>query len=518
MLHAGATRTDPSHRIGRHVKSRVPARAESYEAVPYPGHAYQQTHPDHLAAIATLFGASPAAVDRCRVLEIGCGDAVNLLAMAITLPNTRFVGLDLSAAAIARGRQYASQLNIGNLDLMHADLCDLQPEAGTFDYIIAHGLYSWVPSAVRDRLMAIVSRHLAREGVAFISYNVYPGAYARRMLREMMLYHVEAIADPDGRVEQALAFANAIARATPDDDETKAVLGPAIRRLAGLDPAALVHDDLADVNDPVYFHEFARHAETHGLQFLAEADLFEMADEAVPDDLKTPMRRLAEAGDVVRREQLLDFFKGRQFRQTLVCHSERRLDAAGAPARVRRLRVSAPLTPASSGDDDVSPDTVRYTTSRGSSVATSDPLAKAALAALVERYPERLEFDALLAEARDRAHGAYDAGDDEHLARVLWTCGAAGIVSFHTVPAPLVRVPGPRPEAAALARLQVREHPDVSSLVHRTVRIADPEARALLPLLDGTRDRAALAAEWSAQPAMLDECLAGFGRMALLVR
>jgi len=194
------------------------------------------------------------------------------------------------------------------------------------------------------------------------------------------------------------------------------------------------------------------------------------------------------------------------------------LDAAGAPARVRRLRVSAPLTPSPSGGDDVSPDTVRYTTSRGSSVATSDPLAKAALAALVERYPERLEFDALLAETLDRARGADDTGDDEHLARVLWTCGAAGIASFHTVHAPLVRVPGPRPEAAALARLQVREHPDVSSLVHRTVRIADPEARALLPLLDGTRDRAALAAAWSAPAAMLDECLAGFGRMALLVR
>jgi SAM-dependent methyltransferase len=525
----------------------VPARPLSYDTVPYPGHAYPQTHPDNLATIATLYGLKPAAIEHCRVLEVGCGDAANLLPMAYTLPGSRFVGVDLAPGAIDRGRAWAARLGLPNLTLDAMDLRDLPEEIGAFDYIIAHGLYSWVPLAVRDCLLALVGRHLAPHGVAFISYNVYPGAYARRMLREMMLFHAGDIEDPDERAQQALAFASALGRATRDEnDETVALLGRAITRLEDVHPAAFLHDDLAPVNEPVYFHEFARHARNHGLQFMAEADLFEMLDQAVPDELKPQLAALAEV-DVIRREQVLDFFKGRQFRQTLLCHAGHRLDPPGAPDRVRSLWASAALTPSAAVDRSSSP--VRFVTSRGRSVETTDPFAKAVLGTLAERYPDRFAFDELLSESRARAGGATgpvpsgdadagDGGEADRLAHLLWHCCSGGVVSLHVAAAPLVREAGPKPEVSAVARLQARERPDVSSLVHRTVRLDDELVRRMLPFLDGTRDREALQAEWSAlvdvhlaeaasglQPlsgsaraAMLDECLAKLGRMALLVR
>jgi SAM-dependent methyltransferase len=526
----------------------VSARPVSYDTVPYPGHAYPQTLPDNLATIATLYGLKPAAIEHCRVLEVGCGDAANLLPMAYTMPGARFVGVDLAPGAIERGRAWAARLGLPNLTLDAMDLRDLPEEIGAFDYIIAHGLYSWVPSAVRDGLLALVARHLEPHGVAFISYNVYPGAYARRMLREMMLFHAGDIEDPDERVRQAIAFARAVGRATRDEnDETAALLGRALKRLDDVHPAAFLHDDLAPVNEPVYFHELARHARNHGLQFMAEADLFEMLDQAVPDDLKPQLAALAEV-DVIRREQLLDFFKGRQFRQTLLCHAGHQLDPQHAPDRVRSLWASAALTTSAPVDRSSAP--VRFVTSRGSSVETTDPFAKAVLATLAERYPDRLAFDELLSQSRERAgvatgpgasgdaDGGTGGGEADRLAQLLWHCCTGGMVSLHVVPAPLVREAGPKPEVSAVARLQARDQPDVSSLVHRTVRLDDDLVRRMLPFLDGTRDREALQAEWSAlvdvhlaeaatgsQPlsdsarvAMLDECLAKLGKMALLVR
>ena len=81
-----------------------------YDELPYPGSAFAQTHPDRLATLATLFGMTPAPVERCRVLELGCGDGGNLIPMAFALPESRFTGVDLATTAIARGQQLIDQV------------------------------------------------------------------------------------------------------------------------------------------------------------------------------------------------------------------------------------------------------------------------------------------------------------------------------------------------------------------------------------------------------------------------
>jgi SAM-dependent methyltransferase len=135
----------------------------------------RQTHPDRLAAMARLFGMRPAPVTACRVLELGCGSGANLIPQAYYLPESRFTGIDMAAEPIAVARAMAGDLGLSNIDLRVADLRDLGTEVGEFDYIFAHGLYSWIPADVRDRLLAVCSERLAPQGVAFVSYNVYPG-------------------------------------------------------------------------------------------------------------------------------------------------------------------------------------------------------------------------------------------------------------------------------------------------------------------------------------------------------
>src|SRR5262249_48875673 len=155
----------------------------AYDAVLYPTVALPQGHPDRLATIATLFGMNPAPFERCRVLEIACSDGGNLIPMAYAQPESTFVGVDLSGSAVAQGQRDISALGLKNIQLHLADLMEFKTEGEPFDYIIAHGFYSWAPPPVRDRLLAFCHEHLAPQGIAYVSYNAMPGGHIRRMLR-----------------------------------------------------------------------------------------------------------------------------------------------------------------------------------------------------------------------------------------------------------------------------------------------------------------------------------------------
>ena len=156
--------------------------AEAYSRVPYPGLAFPQTHPDRLALLATLHGLDPAPPDAARVLEVGCADGLNLVAMAGHAPGLHAAGFDLVDPAL--GRQAAAELGLANVELEQGDLLDAR-DRGEFDYVVAHGVYGWVPAPARDALMALIARALAPHGVAFVSYNALPGrAHAHDAARD----------------------------------------------------------------------------------------------------------------------------------------------------------------------------------------------------------------------------------------------------------------------------------------------------------------------------------------------
>ena len=155
----------------------------SYNEILYETSARFSTHPDRLAAVARLYGMDPAPVECCRYLEIGCGNGSHIVSMGYHLPNSRFVGVDLAEVPIAAGERMRTALEINNLTLRTGDLCDIGQEWGEFDYITAHGVYSWVGAEVRDALLRVCRERLAPNGVAFISYNTLPGCQVRQLLR-----------------------------------------------------------------------------------------------------------------------------------------------------------------------------------------------------------------------------------------------------------------------------------------------------------------------------------------------
>ena len=178
----------------------------AYDILEYPSHVHPQMHPSRLAAIARLHGIAAASPADCRLLEVGCGDGLQLVTLAMAYPRSRFVGVDMSQAAIARGEAIRARLGLDNLQLVAADLLEWNPGPASYDYIVAHGFYSWVPDFVRERLLALCNEALAPAGIAYVSYNALPGCHIRRMLWEMMKFHTRDIDDPRGKIEQAQGF------------------------------------------------------------------------------------------------------------------------------------------------------------------------------------------------------------------------------------------------------------------------------------------------------------------------
>lgn len=483
----------------------------AYDLVPYRGVPFPQTHPDRLATIAALLGMRPARVEGCRVLELGCGDGGNLLPMALTLPGATFLGVDLAATAIEKAASVAAQLGLRNVRFQHADLRDLAADLGPFDFVIAHGLFSWVPTDVQERLFALCGDLLAPHGVAYVSYNAYPGFYARQPLREMLLFHTARATAPDERLEGARALLRFLADALPTQEPTAAFLRAEVEAALESGRALLLHDDLAEVNEPQYFVEFAERAAAYGLQYLGEADHFDTQADLYPPAVVDALRQVEQERGLLHKEQYLDFLKLRRFRQTLLCHADVVLERPIQPEGVRACLVSSAARPVAARPDLEPGQVAEFRGPRGAALRTDHPLTKAALVRLADAWPTRLRFPALLAEARTLLEGAHhgpaqtgSAEDEAHardedeeatLAEILLRAYMAGLVDLHQHQPRLVLVPGERPTASPLARLQAAGGvPIATTILHQAVRLDDDLGRYALTLLDGTRDRRALLA------------------------
>ena len=496
---------------------------ESYEELTYPSYSFAQTHPDRLATLGWLFGLTPAAVDHCRVLELGCSAGGNLIPMAATLPHSEFVGIDFSATTISRGVADIAALQLTNIRLLQMDIRDLEPTFGTFDYIIAHGVYSWVPADARESVLAICARQLGSNGIAYVSYNTLPGWHARGAVRDAMRYHTRQIADVKTKVLQARAMLDFLAESLQATASTwGAMLLEEAQRVRQMPDGYIYHEHLETVNDPVYFHEFIKHAAKHGLRYLAEADFRSMLGGDLSPEVGHTLARIAP--DLLQREQFLDFLRNQTFRQTLLTHQSATLTRKVSPERIFGLRIATQAQPVSASPDENSDAPEVFRAPEGGSLTTGRPFTKAAMMALAQDSPAAIGFDALFGLAQARLGARHAAGNDDRnaLASDLLQAFAAGVVELHSMPSPFVTQPGTQPQASAVAILQASRGAQVTNLRHDWITI-DNETRRLLPMLTGGRSEQELAMlAWPNAPAhealeKLRQALSRLARQALLV-
>ncbi len=378
----------------------TPPSTTSYDEVPYADRVHPATHPDLLAVVGTLFGMSPAPPDRCRVLELGCAGGANLIALAQSLPGSRFVGVDLSPRQVEAGRQKVQALGLNNVELHAMSLVEIGEAFGRFDYILCHGVYSWVPAEVRERILAVCSANLMPQGIAYVSYNCYPGWHARGAAREMMCYRASRIEDPRDRVREAREFLRFLASSVR---EPQAGLGRILAEeaglLDGLPDEFVFHEHLDEVNQPVYFHQFVDHAAAHGLQYLWESYVGELGGDLPPEVIRA-VRGLATG--LIEQQQYIDFLTARQFRSSLLCNAGITLDRVISLQRMTRFQVVGVARPCSASPDIGSTASEVFQTSEGAGMATNNPVFKAALTCLAERAPAALSFSELCAATRSR--------------------------------------------------------------------------------------------------------------------
>lgn len=445
-----------------------------YDDVPYPSFVFPQTSPDRLATLARVHGVGSAPPTDCRMLELGCGDGTNLLALAYAMPDSRFVGIDLAATHINSAKAAAAKLDISNVEFFELDVTKADAVAlGEFDYIVAHGLFSWVPEFVRSAILELYSKCLAPNGIGYISYNALPGCLIREITHGMMRFAARDIVDPGEKVSAGIDFLTDIVDAAEDDSVYQTMLDLELEQIRERTPQNVFHDDLSEMNRPFYFEDFAKMLDEHGFQYLCEAEPSELARAAAfkfPEGLN----------GIVEREQYRDFVTGRRFRTTLFCRQDLAIDRTHSPEFLDGLFLAGQIE--IEDKNDVAGDTpMSFTTSKGNKVTLNHPFTKKCLAAIAEAWPRTTRTTDLLAGARTE--------DAKAALGYLMQLFSAGFIKAHSHEQRFFTTISEKPEASRFARFQVGEGSNaVATLTGLNLEIKDPAIGRLLYLTDGTHD------------------------------
>jgi SAM-dependent methyltransferase len=467
--------------------STGPNAAVEYDLLPYPSMPFPETQPAHLAALATLFGMTAPDVDRARVLELGCASGGNIIPLAARLPQAHFVGFDLSRRHIDDGRKRIAALGLANITLEQADLTSLDLGGQEFDYIVCNGVLSWVPPATREAILRLCRQALSPNGVATVSYNAFPGWHLRMVIRDLCLHYAGTEGSPRQRVARARAALEQIAANADTAEPYGLLLRAEARRLRGVPASYILGEFLAPDNAPCTVTDFAAQAGDNGLDYLCELDICA----GVPQALVPAMRqRLMEpaGADRMALEQHVDFLTGRLLRRSVLVRrpSTSSPPRALAPLRLDMLHISSPirLDPTEgAGGASV------FRDPRGRPITVPDARISRALARLGQAFPASLTLHELSTD-QENAAGADDIS--ARLREVVLALVLAGRASVSTHALRVGAAAGTRPAACRVARMEAQAgQPWITSLRHAGVPV-NPVIRAMLPHLDGTRDRAML--------------------------
>jgi SAM-dependent methyltransferase len=458
-----------------------PAVDDAYDLLPYTDHAYAEAHPDRLAVVARLSGWAAPAVEGARVLELGCGRGGNLLPMASALPGATFVGVDRSARQIGEARALAREAGLGNVTL-HAASFDDAPLAGAFDYVLCHGVVSWVPVATRRALFRTIARVLAPGGVAHASFNVLPGWYERLAARDWLRF-AAAQALATGDAADTLSWLRA--RVPPERACYAQGLASVQARAQETEAAYVAHEYLADEHHPELVGRVLAEAEEAGLAYLGDAIPQATAFELLDDE--TVLR--AEKLDVSGAQQLVDFVTGASFRRALFVRADaaaargwrwpRQLDASA----ITGLRLASRLVPEAARDDAAAIERFRF---GDLTVEIADAGARRALHALAQVAPASLGWDELTQAA---------GGDAPALEAELFDAWlATGALDLHAFAPTLATFPSPLPRACPVARMRATRGGPLTSAWHHEVVLPSKLTLDVLALADGTRTDERIAA------------------------
>jgi len=352
---------------------------------------------------------------------------------------------------------------------------------------------------VQRALLGVVGRNLTPNGVAYVSYNTYPGWHARAIVRDMMLFHDRPELPAAERVQRGRTLLELMASSVPKSQQVyAALLREEIETLDTVNDAYIVHEELEAENHPVYFSDFAQGAEAAGLRYMCEA-YPSVTDVQLPAALRDQLRLLS--ADDTQYEQYLDFVRNRTFRRSLLCRADRAIVRDPDPAALRSMFLRARCV-AEAASESAAHGTEVFRTNAGASITMAHPVVRAALHALIDARPAALSLDELRAETRTRVASDVEV-PVEMLADAMLRCAMVRLLDLTTHAERCATRLSSRPVASPLARHEARTESLVTSFSHVQVRLSDFD-RTLLTKLDGTRDEHMLINEMMAATATDD--------------
>ena len=469
-----------------------------YDHVAYPGAADQSIHPRNLEVTAAMFGARPAPLKHCRVLEIGCADGTNLLPFADEFRDSRFLGVDLAKDRILIASEVADESGLANVEFRCADVVDLNDSLGTFDYILCPGIYSWVGEAQRQAIMRICRECLAPGGIAAISYNTLPGWNWNRSVREFIRQTTGSILDPQKRITAARNSIDFLAAHAPTRSIHSAHFRRVRDRLSSHSDAYLYHDYITDHNTPFYFSEFTERAAVHGLKFIGEADFRHSSGFGLDPDGRTAVARTPPE----HREQLLDFLLNTCYRSSMLCHVDCELVPRVQHEWIGELRLvlSDPMEGFTFDSNDSQPLTLPFSSG---AVTVTDPRVKTALRRMMDLWPRTVTLDDLFSAVQENTKGisasSTSIDSPETLARTMLALYGAGLVRpMKTVPTYADDV-SRNPRATAVVRAAAEKGTQIVNQWHENISGLSADETFLLSRLDGSLDAAALVDDFRAR-------------------
>lgn len=287
-----------------------------YQGHAYPAMSHPRADPAVSAVAARIGGLKTAHPARARILEIGCNSGHHLIPLAIRWPASEFMGLDLSAGSIDLANRQAMAAGVKNVDFKVADLRDYQPEGGPFDFIIAHGFFSWVPDDVKAKLFDFCRENLAENGIATVSFNLECGWKSRLPVIEK----TRAIRNfKDCELTEALEILRSISE--PDSRDVEI-----IDDMLAKGAAVLACDDFGPINDPWSLERFVKAAGNAGLRWLGET----VPSENFPDSLgDEAIQELSQShSDPLALQTAADDLAQRTFRSGILCRGDAPVDDA----------------------------------------------------------------------------------------------------------------------------------------------------------------------------------------------
>lgn len=460
----------------------------AYDAVIYPSLSFSATHIGRLAAIGRLFGMESAHPAKARVLELGCGTGINLLAMAQLFPEAKFIGVDLSKAQIEIAEQAAKKSGLGNSQFLHGDLAELGEEIGTFDYIIAHGVYSWIPDVKKEALLRVCKQRLSPNGIVYVSYNCLPGWKMRGALRDMMLMHTGSFVEETDKVGQAKELLKFLSSASNPESPYGKFLSQELELLLKSDDAYIAHEFLEADNDAFYFSEFHRQTGAAGLFYLGDAEPATMMMADIPKEAQATFAQLKD--NLAATEQYLDFLRNRTFRCSLLCHPGLPIDRDVKPSRVTGFTVVPNIKIKQSyGDGPLA----LFRGDGDSEISVSDPVVATIFeaVALHDSISVDVLSDSLIERLKALKPDANEAQLREIIGHTLLRGLFSNLMNFYLAQHDLPMAPVGRPLALPLARWQSSQGARISNL-HLGMRQMDAVTARFIQCFDGTRTEAEL--------------------------